>query len=188
MPNTKNSGGNDSEEEEGHVEGNRTSDATTTAAMDAAPICDIDTAVSVSVCPSKCSEPSLGSARVRVGTTATAISTDRLCRQEIEDKIKQFLDGELCIDSRFMGNIGRFIKHRASKSNSATGQLSSSSPLVHSDTQSIDGIANQSKIHTQQAAPMLIRRLVYSDAGNYRYPKLALFATQMIPANTELVL
>jgi SET domain len=148
--------------------------------------------------------------------------THNLSKKEMDTQIKQFLDGELCIDSRFFGNVARFIKHRSGasiKQVSSPGRTSgfpssSTSPSATGAPSAIGGssynntINNNSSIsyfHSQamvqlavssgegskqskQPPPMLTRRLVYNDAGDMRYPKLALFAARRIPANTELML
>ena len=75
--------------------------------------------------------------------------------------------GQICIDCNTFGNIARFIQHRPKDTKvkkTTTGSVQS------------------------QSEPLLIRRLVYNNAGDRRYPKLALFAAVRIPADTELLI
>ena len=75
-------------------------------------------------------------------------------------RVRAFLDGELCIDARYFGNVGRFIKHRAVPSTVPLGQ---------------------------EPQPMLIQRCVHN-RPDLTFPKLALFAARRIEAGTELLL
>lgn len=75
--------------------------------------------------------------------------------------------GQICIDCNNFGNIARFIRHRnkdRKMKKTPAGSFQS------------------------QPEPLLIRRLVYNNAGDRRYPKLALFAAIKIPAETELLI
>lgn len=75
--------------------------------------------------------------------------------------------GQICIDCNNFGNIARFIRHR----NKDKKMKKTPAGPVQS-----------------QSEPLLIRRLVYNNAGDRRYPKLALFAAIKIPAETELLI
>ena len=84
----------------------------------------------------------------------------------IEEPI-DFLKGQICLDCNKFGNVGRFIRHRPKERKMAkvlTAATSSSSQA------------------------MLIRRLVYTNAQDRRFPKIALFAARKISASTELLI
>ena len=78
-----------------------------------------------------------------------------------------FFKGLICIDCNKFGNVGRFIRHRPKERKMAKSATASTSP---------------------SSQPMLIRRLIYSNAQDRRYPKVALFAARKISANTELLI
>jgi hypothetical protein len=92
----------------------------------------------------------------------------------MEAQMRTFLDGQLCIDSTFFGNIARFIKPRPKENKSRKSPICSI-PLTVS--------ANPTRLPS-----MLSQRLVYTNAVDRRHPKLALFANVKIPAETELLL
>eukprot|EP01032_Pedospumella_encystans_P023392 gene23392-26480_t len=79
---------------------------------------------------------------------------------ENEDLVRQFLDGQLCIDSRRFGNVGSFIRRQ---------------PLPTESGRNND--------------KMLRRKLVYTSLrDDGQGPKLALFAARNIEADSELFL
>lgn len=86
-----------------------------------------------------------------------------------EEHLADIWKNQVCIDCNKFGNIARFIRHRnkdrkTKKTNSGPGSSQS------------------------QSQALLIQRLVYNNAGDRRYPKLALFAAVKILANTELLI
>jgi SET domain len=78
-----------------------------------------------------------------------------------------FFKGLICIDCNKFGNVGRFIRHRPKERKMTKSATASTSP---------------------SSQPMLIRRLIYTNAQDRRYPKVALFAARKISANTELLI
>ena len=94
---------------------------------------------------------------------------------ETEEEVSRNCSPIVCLDCSHFGNIGRFIRHKRRKSSKKVAILGSSLSTV---TATLAG----------GPKPMLLRRLVYTDSSDRRYPKLALFAAQKIPANTELFL
>jgi hypothetical protein len=92
----------------------------------------------------------------------------------IEAQVRTFLDGQLCIDSTFFGNIARFIKPRPKENKNRKSPISSNLLMVSTSPTRIPS--------------MLSQRLVYTNAVDRRHPKLALFANVKIPADTELLL
>jgi hypothetical protein len=99
-----------------------------------------------------------------------------ISQPSMEDQIRTFLDGQLCIDCTSFGNIARFIKSKGTKNRKSV--IVDPSNL----RTSIGNTANSTLL------PMLSQRLVYTNAVDRRHPKLALFANIKIPANTELLL
>lgn len=87
---------------------------------------------------------------------------------------------DLCLDCNLFGNIGRFIRH-------GKGTRKSVKKLAVSGPSSTSRTVTSATSAGSTAQPMLMRRLVYTDASDRRYPKLAIFASQNIPANTELI-
>jgi SET domain len=78
-----------------------------------------------------------------------------------------FFKGLICIDCNKFGNVGRYIRHRPKERKMAKSATASTSP---------------------SSQPMLTRRLIYTNAQDRRYPKVALFAARKISANTELLI
>ena len=83
-------------------------------------------------------------------------------------KLEEILGGQICIDCNTFGNIARFIRRRKKERKGSK-----------------NGIGNISSNSSQQ---MLKQKLIYSNAGDRRFPRLALFAAHYIPANTELLI
>jgi hypothetical protein len=122
--------------------------------------------------------------------------------QSQETQIRKFLDNELCIDSSFFGNIARFIKvkpiakNESFKSNSNANSDLHLNPNLNPNLKKsgsvprINDISNSNLPLSKEVCsqPMLTQRLIYANANDRRYPKLALFATTKILANTELLL
>lgn len=101
-----------------------------------------------------------------------------MSQPSMEAQIRNFLDGQLCIDCTSFGNIARFIKSVSKETKNRK------SPIVDPSyvRTSLGNTANSTQL------PMLSQRLVYTNAVDRRHPKLALFANIKIPANTELLL
>ena len=83
-------------------------------------------------------------------------------------KLEDILKGQICIDCNTFGNIARFIRRRKKERKGAK-----------------NGTWNSSSSSSQQ---MLKQKLIFTNAGDRRFPKLALFAAHYIPANTELLI
>lgn len=90
-----------------------------------------------------------------------------VCSNTNTDEPPDFFKGLICIDCNKFGNVGRFIRHRPKERKMAKSATASTSP---------------------SSQPMLIRRLIYTNAQDRRYPKVALFAARKISANTELLI
>lgn len=78
-----------------------------------------------------------------------------------------FLKGQICLDCNKFGNVGRFIRHRPKERKMAKASAAATS---------------------SSSQAMLIRRLVYTNAQDRRFPKIALFAARRIGASTELLI
>ena len=114
---------------------------------------------------------------------STALIVDQLKNYSSKENVSEFLGTEeegledcspiVCLDCNLFGNIGRFIRHKKRKS---------SKKIAISGT----SLSTVSATLAGGSQPMLLRRLVYTDSSDRRYPKLALFAAHKIPAGTEL--
>jgi SET domain len=117
----------------------------------------------VSVSDTAASLPVSSSSSAEVGPSLIESAESESTVERLADSWK----GQICIDCNNFGNIARFIRHR------------------NKDRKMKKTIAGSVQ---SQSDPLLIRRLVYNNAGDRRFPKLALFAAIKIPANTELLI
>jgi SET domain len=117
----------------------------------------------VSVSETAVSLPVPSSSSAEVGPSPVESAERESTVEQLEDSWK----GQICLDCNNFGNIARFIRHR------------------NKDRKMKKTIAGSVQ---SQSEPLLIRRLVYNNAGDRRFPKLALFAAVKIPANTELLI
>ena len=88
----------------------------------------------------------------------------------------------LCLDCNSFGNIARFIRHNkmySLKSKKIIVQDQKGRTTTHTTAMAVGATDNR---------PMLLRRLIYTDATRRDYPKLALFAARKILKNTEIFL
>ena len=114
---------------------------------------------------------------------STALIADQLKNYPSKENVCELLGTEeegsenchpiVCLDCNLFGNIGRFIRQKKRKS---------SKKIAISGT----SLSTVSATPAGGSQPMLLRRLVYTDSSDRRYPKLALFAAHKIPAGTEL--
>ena len=105
--------------------------------------------------------------REREGYSREAEAPLDVCVSSHTEEPIDFSKGHICLDCNKFGNVGRFIRHRPKERKMAE-------------------VATAATSSSSQA--MLLRRLVYTDAQDRRFPKIALFAARKITASTELLI